>query len=72
MASEAITPPEVLQPAPRVPLNAMDARILEMAEQGAMVHEICIAIHRNFNHNFSTAEMAEKIRKLQGGANASR
>lgn len=60
------------QPAPVVPLNAMDARIQEMAEQGAMVHEICIAINRNFNHNYSTAEMAEKIRKLQGGANASR
>lgn len=60
------------QPAPVVPLNAMDARILEMAEQDAMVHEICIAIHRNFHRNFSTAEMAEKIRKLQGGANGSR
>lgn len=60
------------QPAPVVPLNAMDARILEMAEQDAMVHEICIAIKRNFNRNFSTAEMAEKIRKLQGGANGSR
>lgn len=59
-------PPKQQEPEKKVPLNAMDARILEMADQGAMVHEICIAIQRNFNKNYSTSEMAEKIRKLQG------
>lgn len=42
-----------------------DARILEMANEGCMVHEICVYVNRNFYANYSTTQMAEKIRNLQ-------
>ena len=50
-------------------LSPIDAAILGMADRGALNHEICIAIRRNFARNFSTGEIAERIRKLrEGGA----
>lgn len=66
-APQAPEPEPKPEPEMKVPLNPMDAHILEMVKQGAMVHEICIVINRNFNHNLSTGEMAEKIRTLQAG-----
>ena len=50
-------------------LSAIDAAILGMADRGALNHEICIAISRKFARNFSTSEIAERIRKQrEGGA----
>ena len=51
----------------KVPLNKMDSMILEMAEKGAMDHEICLAVVRNFNENFTVMEMRQKVRALQDG-----
>lgn len=48
-------------------LSPIDAAILGMADRGALNHEICIAISRKFARNFSTGQIAEKIRKLSGG-----
>jgi hypothetical protein len=49
--------------------SPIDAAILSMADRGALNHEICIAISRKFARNFSTGEIAERIRKLrEGGA----
>ena len=37
------------------------------AKKGAMDHEICLAVVRNFNENFTVMEMRQKVRALQGG-----
>jgi len=47
----------------------IDTAILDMADRGALNHEICIAISRKFARNFSTGEISERIRNLrEGGA----
>lgn len=51
-------------------LSIEDARILQMANEGCMVHEICVYARRNFHINYSTFEMAKKIRNLQAGKDA--
>ena len=48
-------------------LSPIDAAILGMADRGALNHEICIAISRKFARNFSTGEMADRIRKIRDG-----
>jgi len=47
--------------------SPIDIAILGMADRGALNHEICIAISRKFARNFSTGEMANRIRKLREG-----
>ena len=51
----------------KVPLNKVDSMILEMAEKGAMDHEICVAVSRNFNESYTVMEMRQKVRALQDG-----
>lgn len=53
-------------------LSEADKLILKMADGGAFISEICIALNRNFNENLTTGAMVSRIAQVRAKVRAAR